>query len=1112
MLLKIQYWPGLLMLSLLSCGPDHAQTPRDTLFQSLPARETGITFENTLTPDLDHNIFEYDYFYNGGGVAAADFNNDGLTDLFLGGNQVAGKLYLNAGGFKFQDATEAAGIKTNGWCTGVSVADVNGDGWPDLYVSHAGLVHTPNQLFINGGKQPGGAVRFTEQAAAYGLDYRGFSTQAAFLDYDCDGDPDLYLLNHFHEKKNPNYPKTKVLDGSAPSNDRLYRNNGNGTFTDVSRESGITSEGYGLGIAVADLNADGWPDVYVANDFTYDDLVYINNRDGTFTEKARDYLQHTSRFSMGCDIADFNNDLRPDIFVADMLPDDNKRQKLMSIGINNDVFNFSLAQGYLPQYSRNALQLHNGLKPDGNASFSEIGQLAGVYKTDWSWSALFADLDNDGWKDLFVSNGIPRDITNLDFTAYRSSQYQQAGYDYLAVKKELLEREKTLEPVDKPNFAFRNNRDLTFSDQGRAWGLDAKGFSNGAVLADLDNDGDLDVVTNNLNAPPFVFRNNRDKVPGNHYLSIRLTGRFAPGTKVKLTHGTSTQYVEHSVHRGFQSTQEDRIHVGLGHDSVVDRLEVTWPDGRYQELARVRANQTLVLAYGDARAQPAGRQPPADPAATPPLFTDITAASGLSASHQENRYEDFNLEPLLPHRFSRNGPRLAAGDVNGDGLDDFWMSGSASVAGKLFLQGQHGQFTRRDMPDPGYEDAGGALFDADRDGDLDLYVVSGGNEYNPLTAPYQDRLYLNDGRGHFTRRAESVPVEYASGGVVAAADFDQDGDTDLFVGGRVVPGRYPQTPQSFLFTNDGAGRFTDATRQVGPALGEMGMVTDARWVHLDADPFPELVVVGEFMPVTPFKNLRGTGLQRMEGTGLESHPGWWYSLGSGDFDGDGDQDLVAGNLGLNNRWGATDATPVSVYARPTPGGSVLPVLTYFLDGQECTAAGRDQLAAVYPALKARFNSYGAFAAQTFAGLFPAEELRTFERLRATELRSVYLQNRGNGQFSRHPLPVQAQFAPVQAIRPGDFNHDGRLDVWLAGNDYTSDFMTGRYDASPGVVLTGDGSGNFAPLPFSRTGVWLQVDVRSVIEIEYQGRKSYVVGANDAPLKLVRVNEAPAPPQ
>ena len=1107
-----KYWPGFLVLLLLACRPGETQKPRDTLFQSVPARETGIGFENTLTPDLDNNIFEYDYFYNGGGVAAADFNNDGLTDLFFSGNQVAGKLYLNAGGFRFTDATEAAGIRTTGWCTGVSAADVNGDGWPDLYVSHAGLNHTPNQLFINAGKQPGGAVKFTEQAAAYGLDYRGFSTQAAFLDYDRDGDPDLYLLNHFHEKKNPNYPKTKVRDGSAPSSDRLYRNNGDNTFTEVSRESGITGEGYGLGIAVADLNLDGWPDVYVANDFAYDDLVYINNRDGTFTEKAGDYLEHTSRFSMGCDIADFNNDLRPDIFVADMLPDDNKRQKLMSIGINNDVFNFSLAQGYLPQYSRNALQLHNGLKPDGNASFSEIGQLAGVYKTDWSWSALFADLDNDGWKDLFVSNGIPRDITNLDFTAYRSNQVSRAGYDYLAVKKQLLEREKSLEPVDKPNFAFQNNRDLTFADRSRAWGLDAKGFSNGAALADLDNDGDLDLVTNNLNAPPFVFRNTRERLPGNHYLSIRLTGRFAPGTRVKLTHGTNTQSIEHHVHRGFQSTQEDRIHVGLGPDSVVDRLEVTWPDGRSQQLAGVRVNRELVLAYGDARATPAGVGRAAEPAAPPPLFTDITAASGLSESHRENRYEDFNAEPLLPHRFSRSGPRLAAGDVDGDGLDDFWMSGSASVAGKLFLQGQNGTFASRDMPDPGYEDAGGALFDADGDGDLDLYVVSGGNEYNPLTAPYQDRLYLNDGRGHFTRRTESVPTEYASGGAVAAADFDRDGDTDLFVGGRVVPGRYPLVPESFLFTNDGKGRFTDATRQVCPAIIGIGMVTDAHWVDLDGDQYPELVVVGEFMPVTPFKNNRGTSLQPMGGTGLESHPGWWYSIRSGDFDGDGDQDLIAGNLGLNNRWGATPATPVSVYARPLPSGAVLPVLTYFLNGQECTAAGRDQLAAVYPALKARFNSYESFAAQTFAGLFPEEEMRAFGRLQATELRSMYLRNGGNGQFSLHPLPVQAQFAPVQAIRPGDFNHDGKLDVWLAGNDYTTDFMTGRYDASPGVVLTGDGGGNFTPLPFSRTGVWLQHDVRSVIEIGYKGLKSYVVGANDAPLQLVRCNEASAPPQ
>ncbi|MCU0353821.1 MAG: VCBS repeat-containing protein [Cytophagales bacterium] len=1092
---------GILICLLFSCSSSEQKETENSLFDLLPAAQTNITFKNTLNHDFDNNIFEYDYFYNGAGVAAADFNNDGLVDLFFAGNQVPGKLYLNKGDFKFEDITNAAGIQTQGWCTGVSVADVNQDGWPDIYVSHAGLKHAPNQLFIHSGKQADGKIKFSEKAKEYGLDYRGFSTQAAFFDYDRDGDLDMYLLNHFHEKKNPNYPKTKVTDGSAPSNDKLFRNNGNNTFTEVSRTSGITSEGFGLGVAVVDINQDNWPDIYVANDFAYDDLLYINNGDGTFSEKAKSYLRHTSRFSMGCDVADVNNDLLPDIFVADMLPDDNKRQKLMSIGVNNQVFNFSLTQGYLPQYSRNTLQINNGLLPDGDVSFSEIGQLAGVYKTDWSWSALLADLDNDGWKDLFVSNGIPRDVTNLDFATYRDEQFGREGYDYNAVKKQLLERLEGLEPVNKPNFVFQNNRNLTFSDQSRRWGLDKAGFSNGAALADLDNDGDLDLVTNNLNEEPFVFQNNTNRFLKNNYLTLQLKGLFSQGAKVKLTHGKNTQYIEHSLCRGFQSTQQDRIHIGLGKDTIVDTLDIVWPDGRHQRLTNVAANRMLVVEHKQAAAKPAGFSF-ANNTVSQPLFTDITASVGLKATHQENNYEEFNIEPLLPHRFSQNGPQLASGDINGDGLDDFWMSGSASIAGKLFFQQKNGSFVSRDMPDPGFEDAGGKFFDADNDKDLDLYVVSGGNEYNPLTAPYQDRLYVNDGRGNFTLNPAAVPVEYASGSCVVAEDFDRDGDLDLFVGGRVIPGRYPSAPESFLFVNDGKGNFSNATQDLCPALAAVGMVTDAVWADVDNDKFPDLMVVGEFMPVTLFKNNGGKGLQKLEGTSLDNSSGWWYSIAQADFDRDGDADFFAGNLGLNNRWGATPATPVRVYAKPLPNGSALPLLTYFINGEECAFASRDQIAAVYPPLKVRFNDYQSFAVQPFSGIFPDSEAGGFEKWQAVEMRSMYIENQGKGKFAFHPLPTEAQYAPIQAIQTGDFNNDGTEDVLLLGNDYTPDFMTGRYDAFPGLVLVGDGKGRFKKMPLQRQGLSFQQDVRSIVPLSVKGQKCYLVGTNQAPLRLI----------
>jgi hypothetical protein len=1086
-----------------SCQKNDQQKTEETVFELISSQKTGIFFENTLKPDFDNNILEYDYFYNGAGVAAADFNNDGLTDLFFSGNQVAGKLFINKGNFEFEDVTGESGIQTTGWCTGVSVADVNLDGWPDIYISHAGLAHSPNQLFINAGKpQEGGKVKFIEKAKEYGLDYQGFSTQAAFFDYDRDGDLDMYLLNHFHEKKNPNYPKNKILDGSAPSNDKLFRNNGNNSFTEVSKTSGITHEGFGLGMAIADLNHDNWPDIYVANDFAYDDLVYINNGDGTFTEKAKQYLKHTSRFAMGCDIADFNNDLLPDIYVVDMIPDDNKRQKMMSIGITNNVFNYSLQQGYLPQYARNTLQLHNGLLPNGDISFSEIGQLAGVYKTDWSWSALFADLDNDGWKDLFVSNGIPKDITNMDFIMYRSGQFNQNSFDYNEVKKQLLKELESLEKVDKPNFVFQNNKDLTFSDKSQEWGLDKKGFSNGAALADLDNDGDLDLVTNNINAEPFVFKNNSDRFHKNNYLALRLKGHFSQGTKIKVVHGQKRQYLEHNVYRGFQSTQEDKLHIGLGQDTLVNVLEIVWPDGRYQQITGIAANQTLVLEHGNAGAKPADFSIVTDTMSASPHFTDITAFSGLNVSHQENTYEDFNLEPLVPHRFSRNGPQLASGDMDGDGLEDFWMSGAASIAGKLFFQQKDGKFISKDMPDPGFEDAQGSLFDADNDQDLDLYVVSGGNEYNPLTATYQDRLYLNDGSGNFTRSKESIPVEYASGSCVLPADFDGDGDTDLFVGGRVIPGRYPLMPESFLLLNDGKGIFSNVTQWVCPSLSMIGMVTDALWVDVDGDHFPELMVVGEFMPVTLFKNNKGTSFKKIEGSGLDQLTGWWYSIEKGDFDKDGDQDFIAGNLGLNNRWNATPATPVRLYAKPLSDVSILPILTYFLDKQEHTVANRDQIASLYPAIKARFNDYQSFASQTFAGVFPKEEWGSFQMWEATEMRSMYIENKGNWQFTFHPLPMEVQYAPIQTIQKDDFNNDGNTDILLLGNDYTPDFMTGRYDASPGLVLMGDGQGQFKKLPYCLSGLSIQEDIRSSIAIEVRGKKSYVIGSNASPLRLL----------
>ncbi len=1084
-----------------SCKDWKDKEIKSTLFESIPVEKTGITFENILKPNFENNILEYDYFYNGSGVGAADFNNDGLCDLFFTGNQVQGKLYINKGNFKFLDQTEQAGILTKGWGTGVSIADVNQDGWEDIYVCNAGLNHSHNQLFINLGKQADGSIKFIEKAKEYGIDYKGFSTQAAFFDYDKDGDLDLYLLIHFHSKLNPNYPKDKALDGSGPSNGKLFKNE-NGKFIEVSKQAGINTEGFGLGIAIADLNSDGWQDIYISNDFAYDDLIYINNKNGTFTESVKKLLSHTSRFSMGCDVADFNNDMLPDIFVADMLPYENKRQKLMSMGVTNNVFKFSLLQGYLPQYSRNVLQLNNGMQ-NGNISFSEIGQLAGVSKTDWSWSALFADLDNDGWKDLFISNGIPKDITNSDFTSYRSNEFSKQNYDYITIKKQLLEKLEGLESVDKPNFVYKNNSDLTFSDQSKNWGLDREGFSNGTVLVDLDNDGDLDLVTNNLNSKPFVFKNNSDKLLKNHFLNIKLKGYISEGAKIKISHNKKLQFLEHNLYRGFQSTQQYLVHFGLGKDSLIDIIEVLWPDGKYQKLMNTSANQTLTIEHKNACRPPQNFTFLDDNSSGNPLFYDATEELKIDFDHKEIDFEDFDFEPLLPHKFSRNGPFIAVGDVDGNGREDFWIGGPAKISGKLFLQQANGSFISKEMQDAGFEDMGGLFFDADNDGDLDLYIVSGGNEYNALSEPYQDRLYLNDGKGNFERKIHEVPIEYSSGSCVKAIDFDKDGDLDLFVGGRVIPAKYPYAPESFILENDGKGNFSNSTLKLCKEISKIGMVTDALWSDFDNDGYTDLVITGEWMPVLFFKNIKGKAFVNLN-TGIEKQAGWYFSLATGDFDKDGDLDYLAGNLSLNSKFKATYSEPLTVYAKDLDGNNKTEILlSYYLNGKECMVVDRDRLALQYPLIKKKFNSYTAFAEADFNNILTEADRKDALILKATCLSSLYIENKGKGKFVNHILPIKAQFSTIQTMVVQDFDKDGNLDVLTAGNFYSPDFVTGRYDASIGLLLNGDGRGNFKPVAASQSGIFLPGDIRAMAGLKVNRQAVWLVAANSGKLKAIK---------
>ncbi|MBD0258072.1 MAG: CRTAC1 family protein, partial [Cytophagales bacterium] len=684
-----------------------AATPAP-LFVALPAARTHLDFNNRVIPNDSLNILDFNYFYNGGGVAVGDVNNDSLPDVYFTGNMTSSRLYLNRGNFTFEDVTAQAGVGTEYWATGASLADVNGDGWLDMYVCFSAY-QTParraNKLFIN--NRDG---TFTDRAEKLGVAFNGYSTQAAFLDYDRDGDADLYLATVHQDRTNPNIPRPKRMDDKAPGADKLFRNDGTGRFTDVSKAAGIRGEGYGLGVVVTDINRDGWPDLYVTNDFIHDDHLWINNGNGTFTDQAHRYFRHTSRFAMGTDAADVNNDGLVDLFSLDMLPDDNYRQKLMNMGMNYDLFRLSLERGYLPQYSRNTLQLNNG---DG--SFSDISYLAGVYKTDWSWSALLADYDNDGYRDLFITNGIPKDITDSDFIMYRDEQVNAPGFNYAETKKNIFALVGRLPEVKKHDFLFQNNGDLTFTDRSLAWGFSEPSFSNGAAYADLDRDGDLDLLINRHNGTAGAYQNQASQGLKNHFLAVRLAGYPVPEAHVTLWAGGRQQVAESGTVRGFQSAVENRLHFGLGESTTVDSLRVTWPDGKTQTLAGLPADRTLTLDYR------AARRPKPARAATPAplLFAEVTGGNGLRHQHRENDFVDFKIEPLLPHQFSRNGPGLAVGDVNGDGLEDFCVGGPARSPGKVFTQTPSGTFIARDLPDPAYEDQGMLLFDADGDADAD---------------------------------------------------------------------------------------------------------------------------------------------------------------------------------------------------------------------------------------------------------------------------------------------------------------------------------------------------------------------------------------------------------
>lgn len=1106
-------YPVLALIILFSCQKKQDEKNTNTLFQRLSPEICGVDFVNRVTADDTINILTYEYLYNGGGVGIGDFNNDGFQDIFFAGSQIPGKLFINnasaAGGssFSFEDVTQNSGITRDdeNWAFGVSVVDINQDGWRDIYVNMGGpgnMNSFPNKLFVHQGLDPSGKPRFKEMAEAYGLADRGQSIQALFFDYDRDGDLDMYQLTGGGFERSPNNPSPIMANGSAVNTDRLYRNDfstsrGHPVFTNVSREAGILHEGYGLGISLLDINEDGWPDLYVTNDYLTNDHLYVNNGDGTFSDKILDYFKHTSHFAMGNDVGDINNDGLMDVIAVDMLPEDHARRKLMFGATQYNKFYYAVSHGYTHQYMRNTLQLNNG-----NGTFSEIGQLAGIYRTDWSWAVLLADLDNDEYQDIFITNGFGKDVTDMDFVKFRSSMTTEVKNEGL--RRKILHDSLAARPgIKLANYAYHNRGDLGFTNVTGEWGFDTPAYSNGAAYADFDNDGDLDIVVSNIDEEAYVYRNTqREKDPsGANYLRVKLRGsgknNAAIGSIVTIRYRGRLQKKMKSVIRGFQSSVEDVLHFGLGNVPRIDSVEVLWPDGKITLLRDVEANQLLEV-NDSTRVTPTG-----EVRLMETLFREL-GPEVASYRHIENPFIDFNHEPLLPAKLSQEGPGVAVGDINNDGLDDFFVGGALLRSGKVFIQKKAGRFEGRDLNlnDRESEDMGCLLFDADNDSDVDLYIVSGGNEYNPDHRHYQDRLYVNDGRGNFTKNDNALPRIGASGSCVVAADYDHDGDLDLFVGGRVLPTAYPKAPRSYLLRNNGKGTFTDVTDQVAPALLTPGMVTAALWTDVDNDGWADLMLTGEYMPLTVFKNKQGKKLTSLVGSGLENSEGWWKSLTAGDFDNDGDMDYIAGNFGLNSHYRATAAEPMNVHFKDFDGNGALEAITsYYEDGINYPTASLDVLTAQLPLLKRKILYHRTYANTSTTKLLEIAGKKETGVLYCRMLESSYIENKGNGEFEVRPLPILLQTAPVYGVLTDDLNADGNLDFVAVGNSYAPDVVSGRCDAFIGQVVTGDGRGKFTPVSVTESGFFVDGDAKGIVQLHAGRRWVTLVTQNNDSLKI-----------
>jgi hypothetical protein len=1112
-------------LLLFACQHKH------TLFEKISSSRSGITFSNNITETDTINPLDVVNIYNGGGVGIGDFNNDGLPDIYFGGNMVSSRLYLNKGHFKFEDITEKAGVSGLGrWARGISVVDINNDGLMDIYICNT-IYRDPlqrrNILYINQGIDKDGIPHFKDMAAEYGLDIHGQSTMASFFDYDNDGDLDMYLtVNEASNGDNPTVFLKRDRPELAPSRGRLFRTDWDSSlrhpvFHDVSTGAGIKYEGYGHAATICDINNDGWKDIYVSDDFLSNNILYINNHDGTFTNRVREYFKHTSYNSMGQDVVDINNDGLPDVIELDMNPEDNYRKKMMLASNTYLTYqNFDL-YSYEYQYVRNTLQLNRGPVVGENDStgipaFSEISFMGGISQTDWSWAPLVADFDNDSYRDLIVTNGFPRDVSDHDFMAYRE---EKKGF---VSKQQLLEQ---IPKVKLHNYAFRNKGDLTFSDESDDWGLSQPTFSNGVAYADFDNDGALDMVVNNINDEALLYRNTtRDQdTAATHFLEIKYAGDrqnvngLGAVATIYYDHGKRQVY-ENNPYRGYLSSMEGITHFGLGRVTMVDSLVVRWNNGRQQTIPRVKADQVITVRSADAGADRPLQQPAVAAGA---VFKEVTHAAGISYRHHDYDFIDFDIQHLLPHKLSEYCPALAAGDIDGNGLDDLVIGGNGVYGTRLLLQQTNGKFLEKEflpaMDNKGKttKDEGILLFDANGDGKTDVYIASGGYELNTGSNSYQDRLYINDGKGNFTRDSLALPMNFTSKFCVRAMDFNKDGKMDLFVSGRVDPWNYPRPVSSFIFRNDsenGHVKFTDVTDEVAPDLKNIGMVCDALFTDFDGDGQTDLIVVGEWMPVTFLKNVNGKFTNVTGASGIAGQTGWWNSIVAGDFRHTGRTDYILGNVGLNTLYKASDQYPVYITAKDFDGnGKYVGIPSLFLpdrDGvkREFPAQSRDDITRQLSSMKKRFANYKSYALATMDKVLTPEQRQGALRLKATMLQSCYLRNEGGGKFTLIPLPNEAQVSVITAMTAGDFDGDGNLDVLLNGNDFGIDIGIGRYDALNGLLLKGDGAGGFTPLTMQQSGICIPGNGRALVQLrDPWGGYRVAASQNKDNLKLYALN-------